>query len=98
MLDFYGHIDQETAHMSALRILLAHNKGVERIQLAGLGGALVLGDLLHSTITHLKPSLNTTTPVREIAGVAQFLPQRLAADGNGNGNGVNEMAFPIKTT
>ncbi len=74
MLDFYGHIDQETAHMSALRTLLAHNKGVGGIKLAGLAGALALGDLLHSTITHQRPSLNVTRPVREIAAVAQFLP------------------------
>ena len=90
MLDFYGHIDQETAHMSALRTLLAHNKGVGGIKLAGLAGALALGDLLHSTITHQKPSLNVTTPVREIAAVAQFLPDEDCPDGR--------HRFPVKLT
>ena len=90
MLDFYGHIDQETAHMSALRTLLAHNKGVGGIKLAGLAGALALGDLLHSTITHQKPSLNVTTPVRELAAVAQFLSNDECVSG---GHG-----FPVKST
>ena len=59
--------------MSALRTLLAHNKGVGRIKLAGLAGALTLGDLLHSTITHQKPSLNVTKDVRGIQCVSQFI-------------------------
>ena len=57
MLDFYGHIDQETVHMSALRKLLAYNKGIEGIELPGLVGALQLGDILHSTITNQTPTL-----------------------------------------
>ena len=91
MLDFYGHIDQETAHMSALRTLLAHNKGVQGVQLAGLAGALALGDLLHSTITHQKPSLNVTTPVRSIAAVRQFWQE---GDGAGEGFSVKLSGLP----
>lgn len=74
MIDFYGHIDQETAHMSALRTLLAHNKGVSKIELPGLAGALGLGDLLHSTITHQKPSLLADSPVGDLPDIARFLP------------------------
>ncbi|KAL2044530.1 hypothetical protein ABVK25_012410 [Lepraria finkii] len=74
MIDFYGHIDQETAHMSALRTLLAHNKGTSNIELPGLAGALELGDLLHSTITHQKPSLRAKPTVADLPEIAQFLP------------------------
>ena len=95
MLDFYGHIDQETAHMSALRTLLNHNKGVAGITLPGLAGALALGDLLHSTITHQRPSLHTTTPVREIVGVRGFLPPvERGKTGQAEGEVVN--TFPVR--
>jgi hypothetical protein len=74
MIDFYGHMDQETAHMSALRTLLAHNKGIAGIKLPGLAGALELGDLLHSTITHQKPGLRAGRSVADLPEIAQFLP------------------------
>ena len=82
MLDFYGHIDQEQAHMSALRRLLAHNKGVAGIQLPGLVGALQLGDLLHSTITNQAPTLSPTPAI---------LPHRVAGF-------VNPGACPVSTS
>jgi hypothetical protein len=89
MLDFYGHIDQETAHMSALRTLLAHNKGVKHVRLAGLAGALALGDLLHSTITHQRPSLEQGVGVRDIPNVAQFVGGGLSGGGG---------SFPIRAS
>jgi hypothetical protein len=57
MLNFYGHVDQEVAHMSALRAFLKQDNSINNIKLPGLLGALRLGDLLNSTITKQIPVL-----------------------------------------
>jgi hypothetical protein len=72
MLHFYGGIDQETAHMSAVRTLIKHNKGIADIELPGLKGAVELGDLLDSTIMHTAPCIPAPHPLT--ATFTQFLP------------------------
>ena len=57
MLHFYGSISHEQAHMSALRTLIAHNDGVEGMTMPALRGAVELGDILNSTITHRRPCI-----------------------------------------
>lgn len=63
MLHFYGRLNQEAAHMSALRTLIAHNNGTTSIELPGLAGAVELGDILNSTITHRRPCVDVPQPI-----------------------------------
>jgi hypothetical protein len=72
MLHFYGGIDQEAAHMSAIRTLMKHNKGTASIELPGLKGAIELGDLLNSTILHIPPCIPAPHPMT--AALDQYLP------------------------
>lgn len=63
MLNFYGSITQEAAHMSALRMLIAHNHGVSSIKLPALRGAVEIGDILNSTITQQRPCIPPPRPL-----------------------------------
>jgi hypothetical protein len=70
MIHFYGSMSQEAAHMSALRTLIAHNNGIEGIKMPALRGAVELGDILNSTITHQRPCVPVPRPMpRQIEAI-----------------------------
>ncbi|ETN42637.1 uncharacterized protein HMPREF1541_01794 [Cyphellophora europaea CBS 101466] len=75
LLNFYGALTQETAHMSALRTLLQHNNGTESITLPGLASAISLGDILNSTVTHRIPYVPHPGPLTpSVAAYLNLLP------------------------